>query len=112
MMALPLAVAECVFRLPWMQRPTYLAAVNQHRPQADELGCGVVILEVRDGHQKWAHLVCPRCGDHIELPLAGRGKWAVRVDGLRRPTFTPSIWERASCRAHFFVRRGEIHWCA
>jgi hypothetical protein len=109
-MALPLALAEWVFRLPWMRRPAYLAAVADGRPSASELRDDIVILEIREGHLKWAHLVCPKCEDHIELPLAGREKWTVKIDWLRRPTFSPSIWERATCGAHFFIRRGDPSW--
>jgi hypothetical protein len=45
------------------------------------------------------------------LPLAGKEKWTVKVDLLRRPTLHPSIWERRTCGAHFFVRRGRRLWC-
>ena len=49
---------------------------------------------------------------HIQLPLAGKQRWSVNVDYLRRPTIAPSIWETDSCGAHFFVRKGELLWCA
>jgi hypothetical protein len=60
---------------------------------------------------KWTHLLCPKCGDHIELPLAGRERWSVKTDFLRRPTLAPSVWEKATCGAHFFVRKGKVLWC-
>lgn len=110
MKALSLALAECVFRLPWMRRPKWLTIAAGGRPSDDALRRDLVILEVREGYLKWAHLVCPRCGDHIELPMAGREKWTVKVDWLRRPTFSPSIWERATCGAHFFIRGGTLRW--
>lgn len=109
-MSLPLVLAEGIFRLPWMHRPRWLATVADARPSDDLLRRDLVILEVRDGHLKWAHLVCPKCGDHIELPMAGRDKWIVTVDWLGRPTFVPSVWERATCGAHFVVRGGQLHW--
>lgn len=110
MWALRLVVAEWLFRLPWMRRPKWLATVADSRPSDDALRPDLVILEIREDYLKWAHLICPTCGDHIELPMAGCEKWTVKVDWLRRPTFSPSIWERATCGAHFFIRRGEPFW--
>jgi hypothetical protein len=110
MRVLPLAFVEWVFRLPWMRRPYWLATVADGRPSDEALHAGLVILEVREGYLKWAHLLCPKCGDHIELPMAGREKWTVKLDWLRRPTLSPSIWERATCGAHFFIRGGKPRW--
>src|SRR5947207_1181035 len=72
MKSLPIALAEWVFWLPWMRRPKWLATVADVRPSDEALRPQLVILEIREGHLKWAHLLCPKCGDHIELPLAGR----------------------------------------
>jgi hypothetical protein len=110
MKALPLALVEWSFRLPWLRRPKWLATVANGRPLGDSLRPDLVILEVREGYPKWAHFLCPKCGEHIELPMAGREKWSVKVDWLRRPTFSPSIWERATCGAHFHIRSGEPRW--
>jgi hypothetical protein len=110
MRRLPLSIVEWFFRLLFAKRPEYLAVTAPESPALEELRSDVVVLEVRDGYLKWAHLRCPRCGDHIQLPLAGKGKWTARVDWLRRPTLHPSIWERRSCGAHFFVRHGRRVW--
>jgi hypothetical protein len=110
MRTLALASAEWVFRLPWMRRPKWLAAATDCRPSGDALRPDLVILEIRNGYRKWAHFRCPRCGDHIELPMAGREKWTINVDWLQRPTIFPSVWERATCGAHFFIRGGEPRW--
>ena len=107
----PLALVENLFRLPFMRRPALLAETLSECPSAEELGPHLVLLEIRGGHCKWAHLACPKCGDHIQLPLAGKERWSVKVDLLRRPTLAPSIWETEGCGAHFFVRDGELVWC-
>ncbi len=109
---LPLPVVELVFRFPLMRRPRYLMKTAPEAPAPEELRPSVIVLEIRGGHLKWAHLSCPKCGDHIQLPLAGKQRWSVNVDYLRRPTIAPSIWETDSCGAHFFVRKGELLWCA
>lgn len=111
MISIPLALAEAVFGAPFLSRPHLLASEVSECPSDAEMRRGILFIEKRDGHLKWAHLKCPKCGDHIQLPLAGSDRWAVRLDLLRRPTVIPSIWERAGCGAHFIVRRGGLLWC-
>lgn len=111
MRRLPLGVIEWFYRLPFGRRPQYLAVTAPERPALEELRADIVVIEIRDGYLKWAHLRCPKCDDHIQLPLGGENKWEVMVDLLRRPTLHPSIWERRTCGAHFYVRRGRRLWC-
>ena len=111
MLCLPFSLVEYLFRLPFLRKPRFLAKAAPESPEQEELQPNLIIVEIRDGHLKWAHLLCPRCGDHIELPLAGRERWFIKVDLLRRATLDPSIWEKASCGAHFFLRKGEVLWC-
>lgn len=110
-MSIPLSILEGFYRLPFLRRPSYLAKVVPECPSAEELSSGFIAIEKRNGYLKCAHLLCPRCGDHIQLPLAGSERWSVNVDWLRRPTAAPSIWEKAACDAHFFVRKGNVIWC-
>jgi len=109
-MQFPLPFVEWLYRLPLIRRPDFLAITLSEGPSSRDLQPGLVLIEVRDGYLKWAHFSCPKCGDHIQLPLAGREKWSVNVDALRRPTFAPSVWEQASCGAHFFIRKGGLRW--
>jgi hypothetical protein len=111
MRSLPLYLIELVFRLPFLSRPAFLVDLVSECPSREELHSDMVLVEMRGGYLKWAHLQCPKCGDHIQLPLAGSDRWSIKVDLLRRPTFAPSIWERTSCGAHFFVRKGKLLWC-
>ncbi len=111
MRLLPFHLIDFIFRLPFMARPPFLTVVVSECPSGEELRSGIVFVEIRGGHLKWVHLQCPKCGDHIQLPLAGGQRWSIEVDWLRRPTLAPSIWERATCGAHFFVRRGGLQWC-
>jgi len=108
---LPLFLIELVFRLPFLSRPAFLVDVVSECPAREELRAGMVLVEMRDGYLKWAHLECPKCGDHIQLPLAGKDQWTIKVDFLSRPTLAPSIWERTTCGAHFFLTRGRLDWC-
>lgn len=106
----PLRLVEWIFSLPFLRRPRYLVAIASDCPSREELQLNLVLLEMRGGHLKWAHLACPKCGDHIQLPLVGKDRWSVTVDLLRRPTLAPSLWETKGCGAHFFVKRGELLW--
>jgi hypothetical protein len=110
-MQFPLRLVEWLYSMPFMRRPYFLATAVSECPSSVELQAGLVLIEKREGYLKWAHLSCPRCGDHIQLPLAGDKRWSVDVDILRRPTFAPSVWEQASCGAHFFIKKGKLLWC-
>jgi len=94
-----------------MRRPKYLARDVPESPRPKELRPDLLFVEVRGGFLKWIHLSCPKCGEQIQLPLAGKERWSLKVDVLRRPTLAPSIWETGGCGAHFFVRAGAIVWC-
>jgi hypothetical protein len=111
MRAIPLSLVECIFRLPFISRPHFLASVVSECPSREEMRPGMVFIEMRSGYLKWTHLLCPKCGDHIQLPFAGSERWSVKTDFLRRPTLAPSVWEKATCGAHFFVRKGKVLWC-
>jgi hypothetical protein len=101
--------------LVWLRiirKPDFTCVVVEEGPLDEEMSPGILYSEVRNGYRKWSHLTCPRCGDHIELEAGdGRVKWSLAVDWLRRPTLKPSIWERSTCGAHFFIRKGTIVWC-
>ena len=79
----------------------------------DQIPQGRVVNMMDDGMNWSAGLLCPcGCGDVIELLLirAADPHWTLSVDWLNRPTLQPSVWRKTGCRAHFFVRRGQIVW--
>jgi hypothetical protein len=93
--------------LPWLEwlsqhglwtRPDFLSIDVPEAPDAGELRSNIVLREVRDGYPKWVHLMCPRCQEHIQLPVAGNPHWSIRTDWLRRPTIHPSIWQTAAAK--------------
>ena len=111
MIKLPLKWVEALARAKLVSRPEMLCIDVPEAPTATELSTNLILREVRDGYAKWAHFRCPRCGEHIQLPIVGKGSWSLRVDLLRRPTLHPSVWQTGSCKAHFFVRAGRLAWC-
>ena len=110
-MQFPLQFVEWFYSLPFIRRPDFLATTVSEGPSSADLEPGLVLIEERDGYLKWVHFSCPKCRDHIQLPLAGGERWSIKLDALRRPTFAPSVWEQATCGAHFFIRKGRLLWC-
>jgi Family of unknown function (DUF6527) len=108
---IPSWLASAIFALPFVKRPQFVAQCVSETPDATELRTGVLLYELRGGYLKWVHLSCPKCSEHIQLPMVGRERWSLTIDVLRRPTVSPSIWETRSCGAHFFIRKGGIVWC-
>lgn len=108
---LPVSLVERILRLSVSCRRKYLAKDVPESPPGHELQPDFLYIEIRGGHLKWVHFSCPRCGEHIQLPMAGKDRWSLKLDIFRRPTLEPSIWETESCGAHFFVRRGNVIWC-
>ncbi|MFC0084567.1 DUF6527 family protein [Dyella flava] len=112
MIRLPIQLVEWLARCGILTRPNFLYSNVLETPSVDEVTSDLIYHEIREGYSKWLHLRCPVCGDHIQLESAlPKPDWTVTVDWLRRPTISPSIWERDSCGAHFFVRRGYVVWC-
>jgi len=110
-LTLPFSLVKHIFGLPLISRPRYLVEEVSESPLLEQLQPDVLFLEIRGRFPKWLHLSCPKCGEHIQLPMAGKEHWELRVDMLRRPTVLPSIWETQSCGAHFWIRKGGIIWC-
>lgn len=110
MSKLPLSWAKGILQVVGRPKPDLLVKYAEDAPEARELTSGVLICETRSGYPKWAHFLCPRCGEHIQLSIAGAGEWRLTVDWLRRPTIRPSVWQTGSCGAHFFVNAGLIRW--
>lgn len=92
-------------------RPDFLAAIVADAPDPDQLKPGVILCEFRGGYPKWAYFLCPRCAEPIQIAIAGSENWTLTIDRWWRPTLSPSIWQRSTCGAHFFVTRGQIVWC-
>lgn len=73
------------------------------------------VVLLRDDGEDWSvGMRCPcGCGETIELMLLRKAKprWDLRVDEEQRPTLRPSVWRKAGCRSHFWLRQGRIAWC-
>lgn len=86
-----------------------------HQPISDEITVGELLVVENDGIQKWACLKCPGgCGAKIALSLnpVRRPRWHIARDCFDRPTISPSIHQQNACGCHFWIKNGEVAWCA
>ncbi|MGO9818139.1 MAG: DUF6527 family protein [Acidocella sp.] len=84
-------------------------------PLDSEVPDGELVVVENGGLQKWACLKCPGgCGQKIALSLnpERRPRWRVWSDWFGRPSVEPSVHQKNACRCHFWIRRGQIKWCA
>ena len=61
----------------------------------------------------FAVMVCPcGCGSRLHLNMLpeARPRWACEVAATGEVTLYPSVWQKAGCRSHFFLRGGHVVW--
>jgi hypothetical protein len=95
-------------------KPRFLARYAESHPTVSQLSNDDFVIVRFGNFTKWACFKCPcGCGDKIALSLAADRKpsWRVALDWFKRPTVSPSIWQRDRCYAHFWIRRGAVEWC-
>jgi uncharacterized protein DUF6527 len=100
--------------LGWIQKPRFIARFAETHPSTQELVESDFVIVRSGGVTKWACFRCPcGCGEKIALSLVTqrRPSWRVFTDWLKRPTVEPSVWQRAGCYSHFWIRKGAVQWC-
>lgn len=108
-------IREAFVTLRLIRRPEMTVRVMDRHPGPKDLAPGVLVVVEGGGKQKWACFQCPgRCGNRFQLSLnpSQRPRWIVECDWLGRPTISPSIHQKDSCRAHFWIKAGDIEWCS
>lgn len=101
-------------RLGLIRKPDFLMRVIADHPAPDQIAAGWVYVVGGPGYRKWAYLRCPTGnGDVIQLSLQPnrRPKWEVMKDFLGRPTIHPSVRQLEGSYAHFWIKKGMVHWC-
>ncbi len=62
-----------------------------------------------------AAMACPsgRCSETLNMNLLPDDYpvWALTVESDGRPSLRPSVWRKTSCGCHFWMERGDLHWC-
>ena len=76
------------------------------------------VLYVRksaDQAPQFASIICPCgwCGFLLSLCCneTGTPRWDLTFDDAGLPSISPSVNRLDHCRAHFFLRHGQIEWC-
>src|ERR1700730_2370602 len=105
---------NALVRLRIVRNPEYVTRLTDHQPGAKQIRIGEVIAVRGQNGPKWACLLCP-CGSgevvRLALERGSRPVWKLAIDYLGRPSLKPSIWQRARCKCHFRICRGELRWC-
>ena len=95
-------------------KPRFRARVAETTPNIGQLADDDFVIVQSGDYLKWACFRCPcGCGEKISLSLATnrRPSWRITTDWLARPTVYPSVWQRAGCYGHFWIRKGAVDWC-
>lgn len=105
---------EVLVLLRLIRRPNFVVRILDSHPAFHEILPGVIVV-VADGERpKWACFFCPGgCGNKFQLSLnpSKRPRWEVTLDWLNRPSIYPSVHQKNSCCAHFWIRKGHVEWC-
>ncbi|MER8822711.1 DUF6527 family protein [Mesorhizobium sp. M0991] len=97
------------------RRPDFTVLIVSDHPDESAMKPGRVYVVTSGGHMKWAYFLCP--ADPMEviqlsLMTSRRPHWRLTRDWADRPTIQPSVWQMAGSHAHFWIRGGQVDWCA
>jgi len=99
----------------FIERPRFTIRFVDRHPSPDQISVGEIVVVEGDEYLKWACFRCPGgCGNRFQLSLypSRHPQWRIRTDWLNRPSIMPSVLQVTECRAHFWVRQGNVEWCA
>ncbi|WP_442583862.1 DUF6527 family protein [Mesorhizobium sp. ASY16-5R] len=95
-------------------RPAFTAAFVGDHPDPETMGDHRLYIVGRKAFTKWAYFRCPADRTEIiqlSLMPSRHPRWSVAVDLLGRPTITPSVRQLDGSHAHFWIKKGAVHWC-
>ncbi len=99
----------------FIQKPDFLFSLVEEHPIDTEIQRGIIYVVGGNNYKKWAYFRCPSDQTEIiQLSLMEnhRPRWRIQWDWLERPTIFPSVRQNAGSFAHFWVRRGNVIFCA
>ena len=97
----------------WLHRRPQPIRVVRVPEVPDELRPNILYVESEAGNEWLAEMLCPcKCGDvlHLSLLPNDRPRWEVTEERNSTATVHPSVWRKAGCCSHFWIRRGRVHW--
>jgi hypothetical protein len=98
-----------------VRRPDFVAKRIATHPAPEKLKPGLMLVVGTPNLQKWGCFQCPGgCGEIIKLSLNPHRRpcWAITIDGLGRPSISPSVRQLTDCHCHFWIKEGSVEWCA
>ena len=99
----------------FVKKPTHRRVTIIEGDTPPDIITGDNFVLAREDDEDWAvAFLCPcGCKDRLELALTPEVKphWTLKLDEDNHPTLHPSVWRKTGCRAHFWVKAGEIVWC-
>lgn len=101
--------------LRFIRKPDLILCMVANHPTPEAMKPGILYVVGGKGFMKWAYFRCPARPDElIQLSLQPnrRPRWQVAADSWGRPTITPSVRQLEGSYAHFWVRNGQVDWCA
>jgi len=108
-------VCKILVALRLIRRPAFTMQPVADHPDPATMADGLIYVVGGRGYSKWAYFRCPADrAEIIQLSLMPerRPRWTVAADWLGRPTINPSVRQLDGTRAHFWIRRGVVDWCA
>ncbi|MQW85995.1 DUF6527 family protein [Sinorhizobium saheli] len=96
-----------------VSKPDFGLVTVDDNPEASAMAKDILYMVTSEQWPKWADFKCPcGCGDVISISIAqGRQSWNLTCDVLGRPTLHPSVWRKAACKSHFWLKHGKVIWC-
>jgi Family of unknown function (DUF6527) len=96
-------------------KPAFTIKKMAVHPANDQIKPGVIVVVGDHQIQKWACFQCPGgCSEVIKLSLNRNRspRWSIQTDRYNQPTISPSIRQTNECQCHFWIRQGQVEWCA
>lgn len=96
-------------------RPDFVVRQMTEHPDPAAMARGRIYVVGGRGFTKWAYFRCPADPEEIiQLSLMPdhRPRWRIASDYLGRPTINPSVRQLDGSFAHFWIRKGQVDWCA
>ena len=82
-------------------------------PKNHEINANEFWLSVKNDIPQWVLFKCPcGCGYIVTLPIQHphNPRWRISQTKRNRPSLHPSVWQKTSCRSHFWINDGRIYW--
>lgn len=76
---------------------------------------GTTVYVASEDDEFWeVAMKCPcGCNDIITLQTTPEAKpnWKIMTDEKGKVTLKPSVFKQTGCKAHFWLKKGRVHWC-